>query len=76
VFTLTTNTFWQNVSAYLLGPNLNVMAAMTTGNANSNFGASPLVSVDGTHTVVVALVYAAIFAVGAFWLTWKRDVQE
>jgi ABC-2 type transport system permease protein len=76
VFTLTTNTFWQNVSAYLLGPNLNVMAAMTTGNANSNFGAPPLVSVDGTHTVVVALVYAAIFAVGAFWLTWKRDVQE
>jgi ABC-2 type transport system permease protein len=42
VFTLTTNTFWQNVSAYLLGPNLNVIAAMTTGVSNWSFGAPPL----------------------------------
>lgn len=32
--------------------------------------------VDGTHTLVVAAVYAAIFLVVALWLTWKRDVQE
>lgn len=76
VFTLTTNVFWQNVSAYLLGPNLNVMASVITGNSDWSFGAPPLVTVDGTHTVVVALVYAAIFAVTAFWLTWKRDVKE
>ena len=32
--------------------------------------------VDGTHTLVVAAVYAAIFLIVALWLTWKRDVQE
>ncbi len=32
--------------------------------------------VDGTHTLVVAAVYAAVFLVVALWLTWKRDVQE
>jgi ABC-2 type transport system permease protein len=76
VFDLTQNTFWQNVSAYLLGPNLNIMAGVITGIPDWQFGAPPLVTVDGTHTVVVALVYAAIFAIGAFWLTWKRDVHE
>jgi ABC-2 type transport system permease protein len=41
-----------------------------------NFGASPLVQVDGTHTLMVALVYGLIFLVAATILTWKRDVKE
>ncbi len=32
--------------------------------------------IDGTHTLVVALVYAVIFATVAIVLTWKRDVKE
>ena len=32
--------------------------------------------VDGTHTLVVAGIYAAIFLAAALWLTWKRDVHE
>ena len=75
-FRITHQDFWQNISAYFLGPNLNIMAsALTSGRAES-IGAQPLVQVDGTHTVVVALVYAVIFAVVAIILTWKRDVKE
>ncbi len=75
-FRITHQDFWRNISAYLLGPNLNTIAsALTSGRAES-IGAQPLVQVDGTHTVVVALVYAVIFAVVAIVLTWKRDVKE
>jgi ABC-2 type transport system permease protein len=85
-FRITQNDFWLSTTAYLLGPNLNAMgSALTNGRAES-IGAIPLygviagqahgIQVDGTHTVVVALVYAAIFAVTAIVLTWKRDVKE
>jgi hypothetical protein len=63
------------------------MAAALTGNRAESIGANPIyfvdqagqahgIQVDGTHTVVVALVYAAIFAITAIVLTWKRDVKE
>jgi ABC-2 type transport system permease protein len=85
-YRITQNDFWLSTTAYLLGPNLNAMApALTNGRAES-IGAIPLygvtagqahgIQVDGTHTVVVALVYAAIFAITAIVLTWKRDVKE
>ena len=85
-YRITQNDFWLSSTAYLLGPNLNAMApALTNGRAES-IGAIPLygviagqahgIQVDGTHTVVVALVYAAIFAITAIVLTWKRDVKE
>lgn len=86
-YRVTHSDFWLNLTAYFLGPNLNIMP-----NAFSNkldiIGAQPLAftdptthqtigtQVDGTHTLVVALVYAAIFAVTAFVLTWRRDVKE
>lgn len=77
-FLLTKNDFWRNVSAYLLGPNLNVMAGAVAGVQREAwaFGQGPLVQVDGTHTLVVAAVYSAIFLVLAIYLTWKRDVKE
>jgi ABC-2 type transport system permease protein len=75
VYRLTNNDFWQNITAYFLGPNLNVMINVITQREWS-FGASPLVPVDSTHTLVVTIVYALIFAVTAFVLTWKRDVKE
>ncbi len=86
-YRITQNDFWLSTTAYFLGPNLNTMAAALTGNRAESIGANPLyfvdqagqahgIQVDGTHTVVVALVYAAIFAITAIILTWKRDVKE
>jgi len=75
-FRLTNNDFWQNVTAYFLGPNLNLMQGVVVGSHPSPVGLTPLVTVDGTHTLVVALVYSLIFAVTAVVLTWRRDVKE
>jgi ABC-2 type transport system permease protein len=75
---ITHSDFWLNVTAYLLGPNLNVMPTVLIPaqfKANS-VGITPLVNVDGTHTLLVALVYALIFAAVAVVLTWRRDVKE
>jgi len=41
-----------------------------------SIGIPPQVDVDATHTLLVTLVYALIFAVTAIVLTWKRDVKE
>lgn len=78
VFALTRNDFWQNISAYLLGPNLNVMAGRVANVQNGSwaFGTPPLVPVDGNHTLVVAAVFAVVFATSAIVLTWRRDVKE
>lgn len=77
-FRLTKNDFWQNISGYLLGPNLNIMAGQVAGVQNSSwaFGSPPLVIVDGSHTLLVTAAYAVIFATAAIILTWKRDVKE
>lgn len=72
---LTQNQNWTNVTAYFLGPNLNVMIFSITGRPWA-FGSIPLTTVDGTHTVVLALIYALIFAVIALVLMAKRDVKE
>lgn len=77
VYEITRNDFWRNITAYLLGPNLNQMpTAMITTHNIDNVGAAPLVSVDATHTLLVTLVYSIIFVVVAIILTWKRDVKE
>jgi ABC-2 type transport system permease protein len=75
-----------SLTAYFLGPNLNTMPVPLTSGRVLAIGQAPVyfvdkagthgIQVDGTHTIVVALVYAAIFAVVAFVLTWKRDVKE
>ena len=75
---ITHSDFWKNISAYLLGPNFNVMPTVLIPaqfKANS-IGIPPLVDVDGTHTLLVTLGYAIIFAVVAVVLTWRRDVKE
>jgi ABC-2 type transport system permease protein len=73
---LTGSDFWLKLSAYLLGPNLNVMPGKTVLNPVSTIGTEPLVAVDGGHTLLIALIYAIIFAAIALFLTWRRDVQE
>jgi ABC-2 type transport system permease protein len=77
-YEITGSTFWKNISAYLLGPNLNIMAGAVANQQRGAwmFGQAPLIPVDGTHTLLVAAVYSLIFAVIAFTLTWKRDVKE
>jgi ABC-type transport system involved in multi-copper enzyme maturation permease subunit len=77
VFLITKNDFWTNVTAYLLGPNLNQMASViiTTHHIETS-SASPLVDIDFNHTLLVTLVYAVVFIVVAVVLTWKRDVKE
>ncbi len=73
---LTHNNFWTNATAYFLGPNLNQMPIALTAPSVLSIGITPLVSVDGRHTLLVTLVYALIFAVVAIVLTWRRDVKE
>jgi len=73
---LTHAMFWQQITAYLLGPNLNQMTASLTKLPGFGFGFGPAVNVDGTHTLLVTLVYALSFAAIAVVLTIKKDVQE
>jgi ABC-2 type transport system permease protein len=86
-YRITQNDFWLNTTAYFLGPNLNAMGSVLTSGRAESIGSTPLygvdpsgvahgIQVDGTHTVMVALIYAAIFAITAIVLTWKRDVKE
>jgi len=69
---LTHNDFWQNVTAYFLGPNLNQMPTALTAPSVLSTGIPPLVNVDGRHTLLVTLIFAVVAAV----LTWRRDVKE
>lgn len=75
---LTNSDFWLNVTGYLLGPNLNAMAGVLAKQESSVwiFGFGPEIQVDSNHVLLVALVYALIFAVAAVVITWKRDVKE
>ena len=75
-YKLTHAVFWQEITAYLLGPNLNQMAASLTKQPGLGFGFGPAVVVDGTHTLLVALVYALLFAAVAVVLVIKKDVHE
>lgn len=77
-YALSHNDIWLKTTAYILGPNLNAMAAAVLPAKLGVYrvGITPLVKVDGAHTLWVALFYALIFAAVAMILTWKRDVLE
>ncbi len=79
-FRLTKNTFWKLISGDLLGPNLNAMAGVMLPKraAAAAFGSfnGPLTPVTGNHTLLVAGIYAVIFAAVALGLTAMRDVKE
>ena len=84
--------FWLHVSGFLLGPLLNrlpdyvapprqiVVAGprglQTLAVPVDGFGPTPFVHVSGTQALLVIAAYAAIFAVVAVALTWRRDVRE
>lgn len=70
--------FWNQVTAYMLGLNLNYMPnAILPADLNAGtVGVSPLVKVDGPHTLWVTLAYSVVFAVIAIVLTVRRDIKE
>lgn len=77
-FKLTNNQFWKDVSAYLLGPNLNVMGLVVTNGHLPSTGAQPLNMqlVDARHIWLLLLVYALVFLTISLVLTRNRDVKE
>jgi ABC-2 type transport system permease protein len=76
IYLLANNTAGKNISAYLLGPNLNAMAGALTGREGEGLGALPLIPVYGTHTLLVAFIYMSIFTGVALVLIRKRDIRE
>jgi ABC-2 type transport system permease protein len=72
---LTNQHIWNDVTAYLLGPNLNVLGTKLIPGQRAAF-AQPLVSVDTTHVLVVIGVYAAAFLAASIVLTVRRDVLQ
>ncbi|HEX4204967.1 MAG TPA: hypothetical protein VHZ51_12380 [Ktedonobacteraceae bacterium] len=76
-YRVTNSKFWLDITAYLLGPNLNDMPnVLIPGHLAASFGINPQVPVTGAYTLWVTLVYAIIFAVAAILLTRLRDVKE
>jgi ABC-type transport system involved in multi-copper enzyme maturation permease subunit len=79
-FRLTNSNFWTLISGDFLGLNLNAMAAAILPPraalaASINFQ-TPLVPVDGGHTLLVTALWAIVFAAVAIVLTVRRDVKE
>jgi ABC-type transport system involved in multi-copper enzyme maturation permease subunit len=77
---LTKTDFWYLLSGNFLGLNLNAMPAIILPQRASpatNFSFNtPLVPVDGGHTLLVTALFAIAFAVIAIVLTARRDVKE
>ncbi len=74
---LTGQHFWNNITAYLLGPNLNVLQPLLQPDHHPSTGfAQPLVSVDGTHALLVVTAYALVMLAVSIVLTARRDVLQ
>ena len=89
---ITNNTFWLQVTRYLLGPNLNIMpaqllpqftrvvqterGALTETVTAVTLGFGPQIADDFTHTVLVTLVWSLAFVAIATFVMWRRDVLE
>jgi ABC-type transport system involved in multi-copper enzyme maturation permease subunit len=79
-FRLTNSDFWRLISGDFLGLNLNAMPAAILPTraalaSTINF-TTPLVPVDGGHTLLVTAIFAIVFAAIAIVLTARRDVKE
>ena len=72
---LTNQHIWNDVTAYFLGPNLNILGSKLLPGQRAGF-AAPLVPVDTTHVLVVIAVYAAAFLAISIVLTARRDVLQ
>ncbi len=72
---LTNQGFWKEVTAYFLGPNLNIMEAKLIPGQRAAF-AEPLVNVTATHMWVVIAAWAVGFLLVSIVLTARRDVLQ
>jgi ABC-2 type transport system permease protein len=72
---LTNQHIWNDVTAYLLGPNLNALQPLLLPGQRAAF-AEPLIKVDATHALVVVGIYAAVFLVLSMILTARRDILQ
>lgn len=72
---LTHQQIWNDVTAYFLGPNLNLLQPLLLRGQRAGF-AQPLVQVDSTHALLVVAVWAAAFLIMSVILTVRRDVLE
>jgi ABC-type transport system involved in multi-copper enzyme maturation permease subunit len=69
--------FFNNLSAYLLGPNLNTLPLLLHPVAGMRPAfATPLVTITAAHAEWVIAAYAAVFFGGALILLTRRDVLE
>jgi ABC-type transport system involved in multi-copper enzyme maturation permease subunit len=80
VYAITQNDFWLKITGYFLGPELNLMPQVVVplyqGRPLTSIGVQPAVHYDGTHALMVALIYGVIFLGVSILLTWRRDVLE
>ena len=68
---------WLNISQYLLGPNLNgVLGLIEPGHHARAAFATPLIPVDGTHSLVVIGLFGLAFGTIAVFRTVRPDVLE
>jgi ABC-2 type transport system permease protein len=75
--TLTGWQLWLQVSAYLLGPNMNVLpVVMETGRGARAAFATPLVKVDATHAWLVMGAWAIAMIAVTVTLVKRRDVMQ
>lgn len=65
-----------DVTAYLLGPNLNVFAGTLQHRRTNAPFASPLVTVSPEHVVAVVATFGFVLLAASLWLTWRRDVLQ
>jgi ABC-type transport system involved in multi-copper enzyme maturation permease subunit len=82
----TNNKIWSDIPNYFLGTNLSNLATAvlpvheilrTRGVlARIGGGAAGSAPFDGTHAIVVTLIYSAVFLGLSLYLTWKRDVLQ
>jgi ABC-type transport system involved in multi-copper enzyme maturation permease subunit len=79
-YRLTKSDFWLLLSGNFLGLNLDAMPANflpERASPATNFSlGTPLVPVDGGHTLLVVALFAVAFAVVAIVLTARKDIQE
>jgi len=74
---LTGQHYWNDITAYLLGPNLNVLQQLLQpDHSPATAFARPLVTVDSTHAVVVIGVWALALLAISVILTSRRDVLQ
>lgn len=76
-YSFTKQHFFLDITAYLLGPNLNAMPKLLLpASLDVTVTFTPFVTIDGAHTLWVALAYAVAFLVVSIGVIWKRDVHE